>query len=265
MVKTNMKSMKRLYRYTIVALVALISVGCISDDADSRSTKGLGVAIWNETRSDLDYINAIFKDVVHLDYMLGIDNDDERNAYAEVYLPKLNTTDKVNRYLLTTTTLYNTRYTIIVDTEGQRLSDGGTWHISRDGHFELDIRPKSGSERKFIATFSELNILESQGDAQLELNYQTEMTDEGLNDVIVEYKGTMEMVDNEASTEKPLTLNTTISCITYQSLWGMVDGSLSIECVDELYNTKDTVRVDIGNNPRRVTIICYGEQHTIYE
>lgn len=257
--------MKRAYRYMIVAFVALVAVGCVSDDADERSSKELGRRIWLEVANDIGHINEILVSVVHLDYMLGLD-EGEREAYIAEYLPNLEGNN--GRYELTVTTTYNTRYTTTFDTGGKSLSEGGEWRVSSPSGiaYELNIKPKTDDSSSFIATFTELSIAESTGEARLEISFYTDNknNDKELNEAVVEYHGTLNMIDDEASQEKPLTLTTEIGHITYRQYAGIVAGTMEIICRDMLYETEDRVSVDVSYKPRRVVISCWGEQHTIY-
>ena len=264
----NMSIMRRLYKYMIVALVALMPMGCVSDNGDTRSTKQLGLGIWHEVDNDLNYVNGILRNVVHLDYLMGIEDEAERADYIAAYLPTLQHSNSQGRYLLTTNTQYNTRYTTTFETGDNRLSDGGTWHISCPSGliFDLEITPKEGADGRYIATFNKLQIFESSGSARLEVSFKTdkEYNSQGLNGAIIDYSGEMVMVDPEASIERPLTLTTTIQYFEYHEFIGCVSGAMEIVCHDEIYGTKDRVGVDIDYNPRRVIITCWGEQHKIF-
>lgn len=246
----------------IALLVAFMAVGCVTEEANERSSRELATAIWNEVDSDLEVIHSILRNVVHMDYMLGLE-DAEREAYIARYLPDLKGSN--GRYLLTLNTAYNTRYTTTFETGDKRLSDGGEWHVCSPSSiaFDMEIKPK-GDGSAVIATFNELIISESSGTAQLEISYDMEPNDDGLNEAIIEYKGNITMVDPEASRQQPLTLTTNVTYMEYHEFLGMVAGSLKILCTDKLYGTEDRVNVSISYNPRRVYLECYGEQHTIY-
>ena len=81
--------MRLLYKYIIVAFVAMIATSCVTNDGEVRSTKELGAKIWNNVESDLNQVNGVFRDVVQLDYMMGIEDEAERKAYIEEYLPNI--------------------------------------------------------------------------------------------------------------------------------------------------------------------------------
>lgn len=261
--------MRLLYKYIIVAFVAMIATSCVTNDGEERSTKELGAKIWNNVESDLNQVNGVFRDVVQLDYMMGIEDEAERKAYMEEYLPNIKRSGDSGRYLLTTNTQYNTRYTTTIETNDQRLSDGGTWHLSCSSGivYDIDIAPMEGSDDSFVVTFNKLEIFESSGQARFEMSFttDTEYNTQGLNGAIVEYSGEMVMVDPEASKERPLTLSTKVHHIEYREFIGYISGSLEIECRDDYYGTKDIVGVDIGYDPRRVIISCWGEQHKIFQ
>lgn len=252
----------------IVALVALMPMSCVTDEGDVRTTKDLGTRIWRAVEADLNYVNEIFRNVVHLDYMMGIEDETERMAYIEEYLPNTHISEKEGKYLLTTNTQYSTSYTTTIETNGQRLSDGGSWHLSCHTSiiFDMDITPKEGSDN-VVATFNKLQIFESSGSARFEISFttDTEYNKDGLNGAIIEYSGEMVMVDTEASKESPLTLSTTVRHVEYREFLGYIAGSLEIVCLDERYGTEDRVSVDIDYDPRRVIISCWGEQHKIFQ
>lgn len=248
------------------ALVALMIVSCVTEEAQERSTKELATQIWHEVDNDLKVVHSILRNVVHVDYMLGL-AEAEREAYIEQHLPHLNNSNTNGRYLLTVNTTYDTSYTTIFDTGGKPLCDGGEWHVSSPSGtiFEIDIKAKPDDENSIVVTFQELIISESSGNAQLEISYNMAPNDEGINEAIIEYKGEMTMVDPEASSTRVLTLKTKIGYMEYHEFKGKVAGTLEILCIDELYDTEDRVFADITHDPRRIFLECYGEQFILYE
>lgn len=246
--------------------VALLNVSCTISDAWQKRPERVASIIWYDTENKLNYINKVFRDVAHLHNMLSLEEALERQAYASSNFPGCEIVQRGDVYDIKRKTSYDTYLTFSIDTS----SADGTWHVScsAGNRFDLDIAPAMSGEG-FVATFNTLYCHASRGSATLNVGYEfEELTDSiGItHEAIITYDGVVTMVDSEASQSRPITTTTKITKpITYRECYGMVNGSMTITCVDEIYNTTDIVEAHIYNDPRRVKLSYYDCEEVIYE
>ena len=257
--------MRRYYIYLITAL-SLLHTGCTLDTADTKRPERVGETIWSVVEYDLTYVNSIFRDLAHLDNMLSIESAEERDAYAVDNFPTATVEIGGNRHVIRYKTNYDTFYTTTIETDGVSLSDGGSWHVkcSAGRGYDLSVEPSS---RGYMATFHNIYYNASKGAAQF--NVEFDVVPYGTEDymqAVVSYGGSLEVVDSEASERRPITLTTEITePITYEELFGMVDGTMTITCVDKIYNSTDVVKVMIFNNPRYIKLWYGGAEYRLFD
>jgi hypothetical protein len=103
--------------------------------------------------------------------------------------------------------------------------------------------------------------------ASLEFSY--ELIDEAetpFPGVEASYTGNIEVLDPEESAKAPLHLTIDIKQpLLISEYLGLIGGEVDIECIDELYGSKERISVEIFFDPRRVNIECYGDYWTLYE
>lgn len=256
--------MRRYYIYIMVLVMSLLHVGCTIDNEHSKRPERVARIIWYATLDDLTYINSIFRDVAHLHYMLSNDVDSE--AYIEANFPNCTVESEGGVYRIKRKTSYDTFITTTVDT-----TSGYCWEVSCNSgnRFHLILQPSGDG---FVATFDTLYCGASRGEATLRVKYR--MEDDASDyyeslEAIVEYSGTITMVDDESSKSKPITLTTEITKtlpVVYRELYGMVRGKMKITCEDGLYNTVDVVDATLFGfpNPARVELSYCGIKEVIY-
>ena len=101
------------------------------------------------------------------------------------------------------------------------------------------------------------------------MEFTYELTDDGsaqFPGVEASYTGNIEVLDPEESAKSPLHLTIDIKQPLFNSeYYGLIGGEVDIECIDELYGSKERISVEIFFDPRRVNIECYGDYWTLYE
>lgn len=257
--------MRRYYTYIMMLAMSLLHTGCTIDNEHPKRPERVARIIWYATLDDLTYINSIFRDVAHLHYMLQ-SNDVDNEAYIEANFPDCTVEMGNGVYDIRRKTNYDTFITTTVDT-----TSGYCWEVSCNSgnRFHLILQPSGDG---FEATFDRLYCGASRGEATLRVNYR--MEDDASDyyeslEAIVEYSGTITMVDDESSKSKPITLTTEIAKsipVVYRELYGMVRGKMKITCEDKLYNTIDVVDAALYGfpDPSRVELSYCGVKETIY-
>lgn len=243
--------------------MSLLHTRCVMSEADVKRPERLAQTVWYATLDDVSYINRIFRDVAHIHNMLSLENEADCEAYIKSNFPGCEVELGDDIYRIKRKTSYDTFVTTTID-----ATSGLCWEVSCNSgnKFHLVMQPSS---RGYTATFDTLYSGMQQGTATLDVEY--EIVD-NVNDnsdaleAVITYDGEIVMVDKEASEKRPVTLTTEITKpIIYREFFGMVDGAMTITCVDELYGTIDVVKAQIFSEPSRVKLIYNNYEDVIYD
>ena len=205
------------------------------------------------------------EEAIHLAELAKIGDADIQAQYLSLYFLDATFTEYDYGYSLTKLTNYNTKVAWTVTTNNCAFGEG-EWVIKRSGgnYYELTIRPCTCG--KLVAEMKYYNEAQA-GNAFLEFSY--ELIDEAetpFPGVEASYTGAIEVLDPEESAKAPLHLTIDIKQpLLISEYYGLIGGEVDIECVDELYGSKERISVEIFFDPRRVNIECYGDYWTLYE
>lgn len=235
-------------RFTAI-LVTLTASGCELDSGDEPRPEVLGQMLWKVSLGDIRRVNSVLGELAEYYYMLQIDNDTERQAYADRHFGNAAIIVIDNRHTLQYTTYYDTTYSLTIDMYADR------WEVQRTGGNSYAATIARSDDGSFDVTFHRLNNEESSGYATL--SGQLSIDEMGQYELL--YTGEMVMVDREESTTSPLTVTTDISYpLRYSSTRGLVDGVMTITAYDALYRTTDTAKATIVPYEHRVVIEAGG-------
>lgn len=242
--------MKRLI-YTTFVWAALLLGGCVTGNGTDKQYDTIGKSIWEAVRLDLNRIHDILELVVKAEYILTLESEEEREEFIFNQFRGSEVSIDDRHIIIKSPTTYDTYYTTTILTNGATIGEAGEWQVVRTGGWGYTLTLRS-TNKGIEAIFSDIRHRESRGNASLLLDYDYS----GLGSAIsLMYSGQLVMIDDDASKDKPLTLTATITApITYYNTEGMTDGSMEIECYDELYDNRDVVGVDILSEPYRVAL-----------
>lgn len=265
--------MRRLLRYATIAFALLAATACeYSEGTDPRPDK-LGKTIWDITYPDLYRVNEILDFVANYNYYLAIDDsannetDNEGKSEAERYKrEELNNPQAITIEHNTHTLIYGTDYGTTYTITFEMLED--RWEVKRTGGngFDLTISEATAANT-YTVHFNTIYNIESTGDG----DFKVKVSYDEVGTPMIEFKGTLVMVDREASNTHPLTITTQISdwmsfnneryaaCIPHK-------GRMKITVEDMLYGTTDEITASIVENNDRygVSIWCLGEVKGYY-
>lgn len=236
-----------------------ISTGCTIEEGGERQPETLGLMLWNIARNDVGRVNSVLMQLSRYYYLIQIEDEAERESYAEQYFSDAAIVVEGNRHTLIYNTYYNTTYSLIIDTFGDR------WQVRRTGGRGYTATLIYKGDNYFDITFDSIHNDESTGNATLSGNIRYN-DDKGTPEIF--YDGTITMVDSEASTTKPLTITIDIVYpIRYTSPDGLLDGIMKITAYDAIYNTTDVATASIVPYEHRViidsmgTLVSYGSDY----
>ena len=257
--------MRKLFNIAIVSLLAMSSVSCVISDADSRSTEQLTHALWHASKTHINIVSSAVEEAIHIAELVKIEDDALFDDYLSLYFQGATLSEYDYGYSISKVTNYNTKIAWTVTTNNSAFGEG-EWVIKRSGGdaYELTIRPCTCG--KLVAEMKYYNEAQT-GDAFLEFTY--ELIDEAATPfpgVEASYGGIIEVVDPKESAKSPLHLTIDIKqSLRISEYYGLIGGEVDIECIDEIYGSKDNITAEIFFDPRRVNIECYGEYWTLYE
>lgn len=232
-------------------MVALATASCEwSGSGDSRDPDNLGLTLWDIAKGDLMRVNEIFDFIAHYNHLLTIEDEQERTNYQHTHFYGMIITVNGNVHMITRNTAYDTKYYTIIE------MNADNWRVRRSGGNSYDLTIRAEGEDRYTVEFNELYINESKGTGRLDIALTYEDGEPN-----VRYSGELVMVDPEESRAKPLTVTTRItSPIEYSTPWHFIDGVLTIEAYDALYDNTDKAKVTILNNgySDQVIIECLG-------
>ena len=142
------------------------------------------------------------------------------------------------------------------------------WEVKRTGGNGFDLTISEATEANtYTVHFNTIYNIESTGNG----DFKVKCTYDEVGTPMIEFKGTLVMVDREESSTKPLTITTQISdwmsfnneryaaCIPHK-------GRMKITVEDMLYGTTDEITASIVENNDRygVSIWCLGEVKGYY-
>jgi hypothetical protein len=261
--------MKKIY-YSIFLLAALIFTACESGSNEDRDVTRLGQVIWNEARTDIEFVAEALVDVLNFNYVLTTDDPIEKHQRFEYFFgadSELIESDILGSYTINVkrsngSTLRSTSYNTHRTDFGK-----GVWEIKRISGDSYDIKLTPIDSQYIKAEFTQLSHVESSGYAELIFRYDYKPTMLNPNDYLeafVLYEGWIELVDEQTSSSAPITLRsetTAESCYSFNQKFG--DSSLLITCHDAMCGVTDTVAVKIVKSPKRAIITCYGVEFVL--
>ena len=231
-------------RFTVL-LFTLMASSCELDSGEEPRPEVLGHMLWEVSLGDIRRVNSVLGELTKYHYMLQIEDDTERQAYADRHFGNAAIIVIDNRHTLQYTTYFGTTYSLIIDMYADR------WEVQRTGGNSYKATIARSNDGRFDVTFHRLNNEESSGYATL--SGQLSIDNEGQYELL--YTGEMVMIDREESATSPLTFTTDISYpIRYSSTLGLLDGSMTITAYDALYRTTDTAKATIVPYEHRVVI-----------
>lgn len=257
--------MKRFLNIALMALLTLLSVSCVLEDETSRSTELLATTLWHSSKEHINIVRDAVEEAIHIAELAKISDADTQAQYLSLYFPDATFSEYNYGYSITKATNYNTRISWTITTNNCAFGEG-EWIIQRSGgsFYELTIRPCTSG--KLVAEMKYYNEAQT-CNASLEFSY--ELVDEAetpFPGVEASYTGNIEVLDPEESAKAPLHLTIDIKQPLFISEYlGLIGGEVDIECIDELYGSKERISVEIFFDPRRVNIECYGDYWTLYE
>lgn len=264
--------MRRLIRYATIAFALLAATACEYSEGTERNPDLLGKAIWNTAYPDLYRVNEILDFVANYNYYRTIADiwpeDEQNTAESEVERyrrEELNNPMDIkvvgNTHTLIYGTNYGTTYTITFTMYNDR------WEVKRTGGngFNLTISEATDAD-SYVVHFDTIYNIESMGDGDFKVKVRYDEV--GTPDI--EFKGTLVMVDSEASNTHPLTITTKITewlkfhNVHYATF--PIKGRMKITAEDMLYGTTDEVTASIveSNGRYGVSIECLNEVHGYY-
>lgn len=265
--------MRRLLRYATIVFALLAATACEYSEGTERNPNLLGKAIWNTAYPDLYRVNEILDFVANYNYYLTIDDsannetDNEAESESERYKrEELNNPQAITIEHNTHTLIYGTDYGTTYTITFEMLED--RWEVKRTGGNGFDLTISEATEANaYTVHFNTIYNIESTGNG----DFKVKVSYDEVGTPMIEFKGTLVMVDREASNTHPLTITTQISdwmsfnneryaaCIPHK-------GRMKITVEDMLYGTTDEITASIVENNDRygVSIWCLGELKGYY-
>jgi hypothetical protein len=264
--------MRRLIRYATIAFAILSLSACEYDTGTTPRPDSLGKTIWDIAYPDLYRVNEILDFVANYNYYLTIEatepeegetsteNEVERYRREELNNP-VDITIVGNTHTLIYGTNYGTTYTITFEMLKDR------WEVKRTGGNGFDLTISEATEANtYTVHFNTIYNSEStgNGDFKVKVRYDKVGTPQ------IEFKGTLVMVDSEASATRPLTITTQIyDWMKFDNVFNAYipqKGRMKITVEDMLYGTTDEITASIVQDKGRygVSIWCLGEVHGYY-
>ena len=247
--------MRYTFIYTlIIGLMALLS-GCVINDEEGRNHDALKRAIWNEAQDDLAFVSRALAGVDAMSRVLDIEDEVEREHNLAILYPNSTFEQEGDTYVVTTKTSYGTTYKIKYVTDGKSLSEGGSWSVEHTGGSGYNLRLTPLSEGDYRAEFLSLNIAESRGSADFEVEF--DYMEDATKPLLRYVAGSITMVDRLGSSSSPVTLTSdireTLVCANLTSSTTpvtntLISGAVDVECHDALYGATDRIRVVINNS-----------------
>jgi hypothetical protein len=141
------------------------------------------------------------------------------------------------------------------------------WEVKRTGGngFDLTISEAADTD-SYVVYFDTIYNSESTGDG----DFKVKLRYDEVGTPQIEFKGTLVMVDREASATHPLTITTQIyDWMKFDNVFNAYipqKGRMKITVEDMLYGTTDEITASIVEDKGRygVSIWCMGEVHGYY-
>lgn len=264
--------MKRLLRYATIAFAILSLSACEYDTGTEPRPDRLGKTIWDIAYPDLRRVNEILDFVANYNYYRTIADiwpeDEQNTAESEVERyrhEELNNPVDIkvvgNTHTLIYGTDYGTTYTITFTMYDDR------WEVKRTGGngFDLTISEATDADT-YTVHFNAIYNIESTGDG----DFKVKVRYDAVGTPIIEFKGTLVMVDSEASATHPLTITTQIyDWMKFDNIFNAYvpfSGRMKITAEDMLYGTTDEITASIVHDNGRfgVSIRCLDDVSGYY-
>lgn len=227
-----------------VAIAATLLTSCSIEGSSSKRPDSLGTWIWYSVNEDLNRVNEILILADNFNTYLTLEGEEQEEFY-NAHFTNYDINHEGEVYTLTHRTSYDTTITTTI-----AIHDG-IMELQRSGGSSYKLTIKPYDDDLYEAIFEELNYKESTGEARFIVGMETIAECRMLN-----YIGSLTMVDSQASTSKPLTMTTEITkTLVYNTTMNIYEqGLMHIDCYDKRFGSHDEVDVYIEDGNIHLTI-----------
>lgn len=248
--------------------LATLVASCQIDGGEGNHINYVARNITNATMQDVGAAGIIVDMMLTFDRYLMTDEAD-KEEFAERHLAGYKLRSTLNGYVIEADAFApnntNESIAIVIESTGGGLSQGAVWSVKREHYipFEATIIPVAearGTYKFDIREFSNGRKENYDDDAERTGNGMLTVTDLSFDDIASRPSfsmfGELFITDKNYSSDKPLTLDITISePLAYNAPKTLYDeGCLNVVCTDSYFGTCDKVNIVPTDRPVGVWI-----------